>query len=233
MTTSTAASFQGFSPKAFRFLRDLARNNDRSWFTPRKAIYETEVLEPLRALVADAASAMRRARIPLGADPRRSTFRIYRDIRFSLDKRPYKTNVAAFLSHNGDREAAGGLYVHVQPKQSFLACGFYHIDKELLQRWREAMAAKPAQFTAMLRALERGGLHLSQEHQDLKRMPRGFESHVESPIAQYFRTSSFITALELADDAVSTPKLIDRIVDFANRAKPLLAYGWRLSDRVG
>ena len=228
---SATASFQGFSPKALRFLRDLARNNDRSWFSPRRTIFETELLEPLRALVADATSAMRRARIPLGADLRRSTFRIYRDIRFSPDKSPYKTNVAAFLSHNGDHAQPGGLYVHVQPKNSFLACGFYQLDKDLLQRWREAMGGEPARFATMLRALERNGLHLSQEHLELKRMPRGFETHAASPNARYFRTSTFITGADLADDELSSSHLIDRMVDFAKRTKPLLTYGWGLSDR--
>jgi len=230
-TTMTTATFRGFSPKALRFLRDLARNNDRSWFTSRKTTYETELLEPLRALVADATSAMRRARVPLGADPRRSSFRIYRDIRFSPDKSPYKTNVAAFLARNGDREAAGGLYVHIQPKNSFLACGFYQLDKELLHRWREAMAAEPARFAATLRALERNALHLSEEHQELKRMPRGFEAHADTPLAKYFRTSSFIVGEDLTDDLVSTSALVDHIVDFAKRAKPLFTYGWALSDR--
>jgi uncharacterized protein (TIGR02453 family) len=195
---------------------------------PRKHIYEAEVLEPLRALVDDATEAMHRAKIPIGADPRRSTFRIHRDVRFSPDKSPYKTNAGAYLSHDGSHDAPGGLYVHIQPRKSFMAIAFYQIDKELLQRWREAMASDPKRFQAVLRALERNGLQLSEQEDALKRMPRGFEDQAQSPIAKYFRLRSFIISETLSDDDVASERLIDRMVDLAKRAKPLLEYGWSL-----
>jgi uncharacterized protein (TIGR02453 family) len=207
----------------------LAKNNDRQWFTPRKHVYETELLQPLRALVADASVAMKRAKIPLGADPRRSTFRIYRDIRFSPDKSPYKTNLGAFLAHNGNHDNAGGLYIHIEPKQSFVASGFYQIDKPALQRWREEMTQDAKTFQSVLRRLERNGLHLSEEHAVLKRLPRGFESYGDSPVAKYLRQSSFIVSEKLSDNDIAAPGLIKRIVDFAKRTMPLLDYGWQLS----
>jgi uncharacterized protein (TIGR02453 family) len=226
MPKTSKRSFAGFSPAALKFLRDLAKHNDRQWFTPRKSIYETELLEPLRALVADATEAFRKAKIPIGADPKHATFRIYRDIRFSPDKSPYKTNLGAYLSYDGSHDTPGGLYIHIQPKQSFMAVAFYQIDKQLLQRWREAMAADPARFEAMLRALERNGLHLNEQEDALKRMPRGFEAHAESPIAKYFRLPSFTVSETLSDDDVCSAGLVDRMVDLAKRAKPLLNYGW-------
>lgn len=222
-------SFPGFSQAGLRFLRDLVKNNDRQWFTPRKHLYETELLQPLRALVADASVALKKAKIPLGADPRRSTFRIYRDIRFSADKSPYKTNLGAFLAHNGNHESAGGLYIHIEPKQSFLAGGFYQIDKPALQRWREAMTQNFKAFESVVRRLERNGLHLSEAHAMLKRLPRGFEAYSDSPIAKHLRQSSFIVSERVSDDDIAAPGLITRIVDFAKRTMPLLEYGWHLS----
>jgi uncharacterized protein (TIGR02453 family) len=221
-------SFRGFSPEALKFLRDLAKHNDRAWFTPRKEIYQTELLEPLQALVADATTALRRAKIPLGGDPRRSTFRIYRDIRFSSDKSPYKINVGAFVRREDTPDAPGGLYIHIQPKQSFMATGFYELDGALLQRWRQAMARDPKSFETVIRALERGKLKLSEEHDALKRMPRGFENFAESAIAKYFRLRSFITSETLSDDDVMSAGLVERIVSHAKRAKPLLVYGWNI-----
>jgi uncharacterized protein (TIGR02453 family) len=226
MPTATAPRFEGFSPEGLRFLRDLANHNDREWFTPRKHIYETELLEPLRALVADATAALHKAKIPIGADPKRSAFRIYRDIRFSPDKRPYKTNLGAYLPHEGSHDAPGGIYIHIQPKQSFMAVAFYQIDKPLLQRWRTAMASAPKRFETMLSGLERNGLKLGEPEDSLKRMPRGFEAHSDSPIAKYFRYPSFTVSETLTDDDVGSPKLIDRIVSLAKRSKPLLDYGW-------
>lgn len=225
---TSSPSFTGFSRAGLRFLRDLAKNNDRQWFTPRKNIYEAELLEPLRALVADASVAMKRAKIPLGADPRRSTFRIYRDIRFSPDKSPYKTNLGAFLAHNGNYDLPGGLYVHIEPRQSFIAAGFYQIDKALLHRWREQVTRNSRAFESVVRALERKGLHLSDDADSLKRVPRGFEAYAKSPMAKYLRQTSFTVSEKVSNDDVASRDLIRRIVDFAKRAVPLLKYGWNL-----
>ena len=97
-STSTAAAptaFDGFSPDAIQFLVDLAANNERSWFQPRKADYERLLKAPLEALCVALGETFERRGIPLSADPARSPFRIYRDVRFSKDKSPYKTNIGA------------------------------------------------------------------------------------------------------------------------------------------
>jgi uncharacterized protein (TIGR02453 family) len=225
MTTKVAQRFSGFSPAALKFLRDLAKKNDRAWFVPRKHIYEAELLQPLQALVADVSDALRKSKIPIGADPMRSTFRIYRDIRFSADKSPYKTNLGAYLPATRGAGEQGGLYIHIQPKKSFIAIAFYQLEKPELLRWRTAMATNPKRFQTMLRALERNGLTLSVEHESLKRMPRGFEAHAGSPIERYFRLGSFTVGEQLSDKDVTDRRLVDRIVAVAKRAKPLLAYG--------
>jgi uncharacterized protein (TIGR02453 family) len=228
MTKKVEQRFSGFSPAGLKFLKDLAKNNDRAWFVPRKHIYEAELLHPLQALVADAADALRKAKIPIGADPMRSTFRIYRDIRFSPDKSPYKTNLGAYLPSTRGEGEHGGLYIHIQPKKSFIAVAFYQLDTPTLFRWRSAMAKDPKRFQTMLRALARNGLKISPEHKSLKRMPRGFEAQADSPIEQYFRLDSFTVGEELSDKDVSSKSLIDRIVALARRSKPLLEYGRRL-----
>jgi uncharacterized protein (TIGR02453 family) len=225
MKATSSGRFSGFSPAALKFLSDLAKHNDRNWFNPRKQFYETELFEPLGDLIADATAAMQKAKIPIGADPMRSRFRIYRDIRFSSDKSPYKTNLGAYLSSGGVHDGLGGLYIHVEPKSSFMAMAFYQLDKPILQRWRTAMADNPKRFQAMLRALKRNGLTLSDGDETLKRMPRGFEAHADSPIAKYFRLSSFTVSEKLSDKDVTGRGLIKRIVAFAKKAKPLLEYG--------
>jgi uncharacterized protein (TIGR02453 family) len=224
-------AFKGYSAEALRFLRDLAKNNERAWFYSRKPIFERELLEPWRAMVADLSAAMRKAKIPLGSDTKGRTFRIYRDIRFSADKSPYKTNLGAFLAH-GDDDTPGGLYIHIQPKESFFAAGFYQLDMPLLQRWREAMAAKPAQFQRVLEALKRNGARVrtaTESDTALKRMPKGFEAYAKSPIADYFRLKSFMASEQLTDRDVSSPRLINRAVVFAKKVRPLLEYGWSLT----
>lgn len=221
-------TFKGFPAEGLRFLRDLEKNNDRSWFAPRKDIYQQRVLEPLQALIADATASLHKAKIPLGGDPKRSVFRIYRDVRFSSDKSPYKTNAGAYLTREDGLGLPGGLYIHIQLKHSFMAAGFYQIDKALLTRWRTAMAANPKAFETMLRALKRGDLQLSEQEDALKRMPRGFEPYADTPIAKYFRLGSFITSQTLSDEDVMSARLVGGIVSLAKRAKPLFTYGWSL-----
>src|SRR6188474_3688050 len=95
--------FNGFSPEAIQFLADLAANNERSWFQPRKAEYERLLKEPLEQLIAALAERFEARGIPLRADPAKSPFRIYRDVRFSKDKSPYKTNMGASFPWTGER----------------------------------------------------------------------------------------------------------------------------------
>jgi uncharacterized protein (TIGR02453 family) len=230
MKASKEDAFTGFSSQALRFLRDLKRNNDRAWFAPRKELYERELLAPLRALALDVATALRKAKIPIDIDPSRVGFRIHRDVRFSHDKSPYKTNLGTYLPYRGRRGASGGLYIHIAPKASFVAAAFYQLDNEPLRRWREAMAAEPKAFQAVLRGLEKNVANLDEPDAILKRMPRGFEAHSESPIAPYFKYSSFTVSEELPDEAVMDRKLVDISVSLAKRAKPLLEYGWKVLD---
>jgi uncharacterized protein (TIGR02453 family) len=226
MAKATIEAFTGFSPQALKFLRDLRKSNHRAWFVPRKELYERECLEPLRALTVGLARALRKARIPIDADPSRVGFRIYRDVRFSRDKSPYKTNLGTYLPYRGIRGAPGGLYIHITPKESFVVAGFYQLDKEPLQRWREAMASDPRRFQSVLRALERNGLALSDQAPALKRMPRGFEALAESPIADYFKIGTFIVSEKISDADIADAGLIERSLTLVKKAKPLLEYGW-------
>jgi uncharacterized protein (TIGR02453 family) len=228
MPVAVTEKFTGFSPQALRFLRDLKKNNERAWFQARKELYERELLAPLKALTLDAAGAMRKAKIPIDADPSRVGFRIYRDVRFSLDKSPYKTNLGTYLPYRGIRGAPGGLYIHIEPKASFVVVGFYCLDKEPLQRWRAAMAAAPERFAAVVRALEKNGVEIATAGDTLKRMPRGFETFADSSIARYFRLASFIASDKVPDETVMDKRLIDAGVTLAKKAKPLLEFGWGL-----
>ena len=228
---SARPAFSGFDPKALRLLAGLARHNDRAWFAARKERFERELLEPMEALVADASAALARAKIPIGGDRKRSIFRIYRDVRFSSDKSPYKTHVSAYLSYDGGRTTPGGIYIHIQPKQSFLSIAFYRIEKPMLQRWRASMAAHPARFTRVLRALEKKNLRVIPPEDDedsLARMPRGFEAYAASPLAPYFRLRNFCTHVDLEDREVTSPALVTRVLNLARDAKALLEFGWSL-----
>src|SRR5260370_15685415 len=131
---TTGVVFPGFRPAAIAFFKGLREHNDPVWFKPRKAVYEAEVLGPLRQLVVAVGAALEEAGLTLGGDPRRSIFRIYRDVRFSPDKRLYKTHAGAVLTRSGNKRDPGLLHLHLDPGQSMVAAGFWPPDPLPLAR---------------------------------------------------------------------------------------------------
>lgn len=220
--------FEGFPLQTLSFLRDLAANNDRTWFTARKATYQAAVLDPLTSLVADLAERLAEEGLPLGRDPKRAIFRVNRDVRFSNDKRPYKTNASAALTRSGAKLAPGVLYIHIEPAGSFVAAGFYHPEPADLQFMRERIVTKPAQWGKTIAALAKAGLSLSRED-TLVRTPKGFEDAAPD-LAVDLKLKSWVTSRPLAEADLADAGLIDRILAFALEARPLLAFGWAALD---
>jgi uncharacterized protein (TIGR02453 family) len=227
--TTAAAGFTGFPPAAFAFFRELQDNNDPVWFKPRKALYEAEVLAPFRELIAAVGSALSEAGLPLVGDPRRGIFRIYRDVRFSPDKRLYKTHAGAVLTRSGGRRDPGVLYIHVAPGESMVAAGFWHPEPALLGRLRRAVLNDPEDFLAIAERLFSAGSPLNSDER-LSRLPRGFEAAKGTPVAEYVGWKSFTAHRMLSDAEMQSPALVDRIFDFARTVLPLLKWGWAAAD---
>jgi uncharacterized protein (TIGR02453 family) len=226
---TSGAGFPGFSPVALGFFRELGEHNDPDWFRPRKALYESEVRAPFRALIAAVGVALNAANIPLVGDPRRGVFRIYRDVRFSPDKRLYKTHQGAVLTRSGGKRDPGLLYLHLAPGESMVAAGFWHPEPPLLLRLRQAIAADPDAFLAIAANLAAAGHPLGSDAK-LSRPPRGFEIEKDSPVAAYVGWKSFTAHAMLSDAEMQSPGLVDRIVRFARRALQLLEWGWGAAD---
>jgi len=226
---TTASGFTGFPAATFTFLGELRENNDPAWFKPRKAIYEAEVMVPFRALIAVVGAALQQAALPLVGDPRRGIFRIYRDVRFSRDKRLYKTHAGAVLTRSGGRGDPGVLYLHVEPGQSMVAAGFWHPAPERLTRLRRAILVDAEGFLAMAARLAEAGCPLSSDER-LSRPPRGFEAAKGTPVAEHVGWKSFTVHAPLSDAAMQSPDLVDRILGFVHTVMPLLEWGWAAID---
>ena len=227
--TVVAEGFAGFRPAAFAFFSDLKDNNDPAWFKPRKALYEAEVLAPFRELIVVVGEALSQAGLPLIGDPRRGIFRIYRDVRFSPDKRLYKTHAGAVLTRSGGRREPGVLYIHVAPGESMTGAGFWHPEPALLARLRRAVLADPEGFLAIADRLAAAGCPLTSEDK-LSRPPRGFEAAKGTAVVEYVCWKSFTAHHMLSDGEMQSPALVDRIVDFARTVLPLLEWGWAAVD---
>jgi uncharacterized protein (TIGR02453 family) len=240
---AASRGFPGFGPGALRFLRGLARNNRRDWFEARRAVYETEIREPMRALVEEMDIRLARLAPELTGDPRHSIFRIHRDIRFSADKSPYKTHAACQFYHcdagrgaGQDAEGAGaGLYFQLADGDCFVAGGMWMPARPALDRIRDAIAESPGEFERLLRApaFRRRFRRLDTEAM-LKRMPRGYpETH---PAAEWLRYRSFTATRALNELEVWGPRLPALLArDFAALV-PLVrwinaALGYRPAER--
>jgi uncharacterized protein (TIGR02453 family) len=227
--TVRVLEFSGFRPAAFAFFRELSDNNDPAWFKPRKALYETEVLAPFRDLIEALGAALRDAGLPVAGDPKSSILRIYRDVRFSPDKRLYKTHAGAVMTRSGNKRDPGVLYLHVAPGASMVAAGFWHPEPGLLTRLRHAILDDPDGFLAIAEALAVSGCPLASDDR-LSRTPRGFEAARGTPVADYVSWKSFTSHTLLSDAEMRSPRLVERILDFARVATPLLEWGWAAID---
>src|SRR3954469_23601985 len=157
---TTTDTFTGFRPEATEFLAELAMNNERTWFQARKGDYERLLKAPLEALCVALDDAFRARGIPLSADPARSPFRIYRDVRFSKDKSPYKTNVAASFPwtegggtdgpHGFGESGNPGGYFHMSPGEVYIGGGMWHPSTAKLGAFRAAVAADPKAVRRLL-----------------------------------------------------------------------------------
>jgi uncharacterized protein (TIGR02453 family) len=227
--SKTTQEFTGFRPAAFAFFEGLNQHNDPAWFKPRKEVYETEVVAPLRQLIAAVGEALAAAGMPLVGDARRGIFRIYRDVRFSPDKRLYKTHAGAVLTRSGKRGEPGVLYLHLEPGASMVAAGFWHPEPWLLLRLRRAVLDDPDGFLAVAELLAAAG-HPIASDQRLSRPPRGFEAAKGTPVADYVCWKSFTAHAALSDGDMQSPALVDCILGFARMALPLLEWGWAAAE---
>jgi uncharacterized protein (TIGR02453 family) len=218
-------TFQGFGPETLPFFKALAFHQSREWFEANRATYESAVKGPMGDLVEDVAERFRKAKIPIKGDRKSSVFRIHRDVRFSSNKDPYKTNAGVALTRSGGKSDPGVLYFHLSPEECFFAAGFHLPDPAELGRLRAAAARAPKAFKAMIAKLRRAGLGLSDED-SLKRAPRGFEAVEDAEIAAAIRLKSLICQRPVAAHAIKWPALADDFCAFARDALPLLTWGW-------
>jgi uncharacterized protein (TIGR02453 family) len=225
-----------FTKRSLTFFRQLARNNEKAWFEAHRAEYENEVRAPMRELIEELDVRFARFAPEIGGDPKRSMFRINRDIRFSKDKSPYKTRAAAWFHHRNAARSVGseadagsaGYYFHLEPGgRSMLGAGLWMPPRPQLNKLREAIAEDPKGFDRMVRSLPSrfGGL---DDESALKRMPRGYaEDH---PAAKWLKYQSFTSGHTLTDTQVTSKSLADLLAKEFAAVLPLVRW---LNETLG
>src|SRR5205814_2689842 len=140
-----------FPKESLQFLRSLKRNNNRGWFQKHKSIYEQHIKQPMTDLIDALAAEFQLFAPEMLASPKVSAYRIYRDTRFSKDKSPYKTHVAAVFPRAGlDKHAGAGLYLHVAPTEAFIGGGLYMPSPEELNAVRHQLDHHSAEFVKII-----------------------------------------------------------------------------------
>lgn len=219
------SAFAGFSPQAFKFLKGLKRNNNKPWFEENRGLYERAIKQPLQHLAEELDVQFAKLAPEFVAPPKRALFRIYRDVRFSKDKSPYKTHAALWVFHRDagrgvGREAHGGagFYFHLEPGASMVAGGFWMPARPELNVLREAIAEDHRPFARIVQAAafarRFGGLTDDEPGVRLTRVPRGFAP--DHPAADWLRFASFTASRRLSDAEALSPKLVPTIMkDYA------------------
>ena len=220
-----------FTKKMVSFFRGLEKNNRREWFTPRKEAFEAHVREPMLAAAAKVNDAIKRFAIDNAlADPAKSLYRIYRDTRFSKDKTPYKLHIGALFPRKGlPRHAGSGFYFGVSHKWVQIAGGVYGPGPEELAALRKAIAADTSAFLKIIQSPGIAKVMGKLAGDKLARLPRGFETHADTDVAEYLRMKQLYWYVELPVSVALSPGLVNEVV---TRFKPMAAAMRWMDDAI-
>ena len=222
---------QHFSPELFDFLVDLRANNDREWFQANKGRYEQRVKEPLLRFIEDFEPYLHSISEHFVADARAnggSMFRIYRDVRFSKDKTPYKTQAAVHFRHEAGKSAhAPGFYLHLAPDEVFAGVGLWRPDSAALGRIRDRIVADPAGWENAAGAPEFVD-EFDLAGDSLKRPPKGFDP--EHPLIEDLKRKDHVATCMFDEDEATAPGFIDAFADACRTASSYVQF---LTTAVG
>lgn len=214
-----------FRPALFKFLRELKRHNDREWFAANKTRYQEEVQAPLMRFVSDFRPQLLKLSRHFVADPRPvggSIFRVYRDTRFSPDKKPFKTWAAAQFRHERGRDVhAPGFYLHLEPGDVFAAAGIWHPHSDTLARIRDAIVAKPKAWKRSISGPEFKSL-CTLGGEALRRPPRGYDP--DHPLLEDLKRKDFIGWTDFSEAEACAPDFLVRFAAACRAGAPLAAF---------
>jgi len=212
-----------FSKKATKFLKGLKRNNDREWFAARKDVYERELKAPMLALAEEINQAMLDFAPEHVRPAQKCVMRIYRDIRFSGDKSPFKTQVAAWWSRSGlEKTSGGGFYFHVSATEITIAAGVYMPEREQLLAIRRYLVDHHEELRSLLAGKKLKSMMQEFDGQKLTRPPKGFAADDLAMDLLLCRQWGLSARLPL--ERAMLPTLKKDIVDRFKIAAPLVAF---------
>ncbi len=209
-------------PNTLRFLEQLKLNNNRDWFTSNRMAFEaarSNFFEFINSTIA----GIRAFDPSVGSlEAKECTFRINRDIRFSLNKEPYKTNMGSYMARGGRKSSFAGYYFHLEPGASFISGGIYMAPPENMKKIRIEMDTCSDEFLSIINSKTFKGSFSAFDSESLKRVPQGFSA--ESPVADYLRMKHITPFRELKDIELTTNGLLGSTLDAFKNLQPLIAF---------
>jgi uncharacterized protein (TIGR02453 family) len=219
-------TFAGFPQEMFGFLTDLSANNNREWFSDNKDRYERFVVTPVTGFIEAVGEFLPAISDAYIADTRRnggSMFRIYRDTRFSRDKRPYKENVGCQFRHTAGKNAhAPGFYVHLAPDEVFIGGGTWKPDTNALDKIRSRIAGSPEQWSSVIKDTAFSNYFGEMQGESLKRPPRGFDPN--DPHIEDLKRKSYIAFRHVKPQSALKPAFINEVEKAFATAMPLMHF---------
>lgn len=212
-------------PSTLSFLKGLKKNNDKAWFDANRKQYEAakKDVEQLVQEIIDTHAASDPG--IAGTKAKECLFRINRDIRFSKDKSPYKTNIGAHIVEGGKKSVNAGYYIHIEPGQSFTGGGLYMPMPAELKKVRQEIDYNLDEFRSILESKKFksvfGNLYVF-EGSRISRVPQGFDK--DSPAAEFLQFKSYIAERPLTDADLTDKKLVRKILESFEALQPLLAF---------
>ena len=220
-----------FGKELFAFLQELSENNNKGWFEANKARYETAVREPAREFIRRMGPRITPIAPHLTADDRKvggSLMRVYRDVRFSHDKTPYKTNMGIQFRHDAGKDVhAPGLYVHAEADDTFVGAGMWHPNGPSLRQIRARIAAEPKRWERIMAETE-FARRFTLAGESLKTAPRDYAK--DDPMITDLRRKDFIAVTEIRRSDVLADDFEDRVIECLMIAQPFMRF---LCDAIG
>ena len=221
-----------FSPKLYEFLIDISLNNHKQWFEENKKRYESDVRGPALQFVRDFGARLPELSEHFVASDKKSggsLMRIYRDVRFSKDKTPYKTNVGMHFRHEAGKDVhAPGYYVHMDPNENFLGIGMWRPDGPSIKAIRAKIDAEPDRWTKIISDKKLTAVW-KQSGESLKRPPKGYAK--DHPLIDELKRKDHILAKDITADDVIADDFLDRVISDFKAAHDYVAFLCEAIDR--
>lgn len=212
-------------PSTIQFLQKLKKNNNKEWFEKNRSTYELAKKDFI-LFIENVINELKKKDATLQLlEAKNCTFRINRDIRFSKNKTPYKTNMGASLNKGGKKAITAGYYLHIEPGASFMACGIWMPMQEELKKIRQEIDYNLDEFQKIISSKkfiqEFGGLEKTKEYL-LSRPPKGYDT--DNPAIEYLKFKSYIVSKKVSDKEITNKNFIKNIVTTFETAIPLIQF---------